>query len=231
MQIAHPLVARGVAEHSNFEADRVGRLLRTLRPVYAISFGTGSQARAAAARVRQRHGSVTGPGYRADDPDLLLWVHATLIDSALLVYERFVGPLSPPDAERYYAETAVFAELFGVPASVLPPTLEAFRRYVAETVATIEVSDEARRIARTIFSPTPLSPSMVWLAPVLLVAREVTAGLLPPRLREQYGMDWGAARDRLLDASAVASRALIPKLPRGWRAPPRVFLPPGASVV
>jgi uncharacterized protein (DUF2236 family) len=158
-------------------------------------------------------------------------VHATLIDTALLVYERFVGPLSPSDAERYYAETAIFAELFGVPASVLPPTLEAFRSYVAGAAATIEVSDEARRIARTIFAPTPLTPSMVWLAPVLLVAREVTAGLLPAPLRDQYGMAWGPARDRLLDAGAVASRALIPKLPRAWRAPPRVFLPPGASVV
>ncbi len=231
MQIAHPAVARGVAEHSDFEADPLGRLLRTLRPVYAISFGSQSQARAAAARVGRRHDAVVGSGYRASDPELLLWVHATLIDSALLTYRHFVAPLPRPDAERYYEETATIAQLFGVPPAALPPTLEAFERYVARQVATLEVSDDARRIARAIFAPSLRSPSTLWLAPALLLAREATAGLLPPRLRDQYGLRWGPTRERVLAATARSSRALLPRIPRAWRAPPPVFLPSGVSVV
>jgi uncharacterized protein (DUF2236 family) len=233
MQIAHPLVARGVAEHSDFEADRVGRLLRTLRPVYAISFGTAAQAGEAAARVRARHGAVTGPGYQANDPDLLLWVHATLIDSALRSYRTFVGDLAPADAARYYEESATFAELFGVPPDRLPPTLEDFDAYVARMVATLEVTDEARHIAHTIFAlPSWRSPSRssLWLAPALFVSREVTAGLLPPRLREQYRMPFGPVRARTLAAAARLSRLVVPRLPRSWRAPPRPLLPPGVRI-
>ncbi|MDA0351050.1 MAG: oxygenase MpaB family protein [Chloroflexi bacterium] len=226
MQIAHPLVAQGVAEHSDFAHDRIGRLLRTLRPVYAISFGTPAQAEAAAARVRHRHEAVSGSGYRATDPELLLWVHATLIDSALLTYQRFVQPLSRRDAERYYEESGRIGELFGVPPSMLPADLEGFERYVAGTVAELAVSATARRIAQTIFTPDPL-----WLAPALLLAREATAGLLPPRLRDQYGLRWGSPRARLLSGLAAGSRAVLPRLPRTWRAPPRPFLPAGVTVV
>ena len=226
MQIAHPLVARGIAEHSKFEADKIGRLLRTLRPVYAISFGARDQAEEAAARVRGRHASVSGVGYRATDPDLLLWVHATLIDSALLVYRRFVAPLTPVEAERYYEQTATIAELFGVPPSKLPGSLADFERYVSGMVETLEVSNDARRIARTIFAPSP-----IWLAPLLLASREVTAALLPAPLRRQYGLEVAAGRGRLVAGAAAASRFVAPRLPRTWRVPPRMLLPSGVRVV
>ena len=231
MQIAHPSVARGVAEHSNFEADPIGRLLRTLRPVYAISFGTEAQAHAAAARVRGRHDAVVGGGYRANDPDLLLWVHATLIDSALVTYRRFVAPLAPLEAARYYEQTATIARLFGVPPAILPPNLEAFDRYVAGQVATLQVGDDARRIAGAIFAPSIHGWRTLWLAPALLLAREATAGLLPPRLRDQYRLRWDARRERALALAAFTSRSMLPRLPRAWRAPPPPLLPSGVSVL
>ena len=82
MQIAHP-VAQGVAEHSEWRRDRFGRLLRTLRPMFAIVFGNAEELREAARGVNAVHRGVTGRGYDAVDPELLLWVHATLVDTAL----------------------------------------------------------------------------------------------------------------------------------------------------
>ncbi len=99
MQLAHPLVARGVAEHSGFQANPFARLQRTLAAVYAIVFGTEEEARQAVDTVRAVHDRVRGPGYEANDPRLLLWVHATLVDTALRVYSRFIGALSQREAE------------------------------------------------------------------------------------------------------------------------------------
>ena len=220
LQLAHPLVARGVAEHSSFEHDRIGRLLRTLRPTYAMVFGTPEQARAAAEGVRRRHARVTGDGYRALDPELLLWVYATLVDTALLMYDRFVEPLDPATAEAYYRDSWTLAGMWGVPAAALPPDLEAFRAYFDEMVATIEVTDEARRLAAQLFAlDSPLAPAL-WLS------RELTAGLLPPSLRRAYGLAWDPPRAALLSAAEHGSRLLLPLLPPALRAPPWFIMPP-----
>ena len=101
MQIAHPAIAAAVAEHSSFRSDPLQRLLRTLRPTLAMAFGTPTQAGRAVAMINATHRRVTGPGYGATDPALLLWVLATLIDTSLLMHERFVHPLRPAEAEAY----------------------------------------------------------------------------------------------------------------------------------
>src|SRR5205085_462622 len=115
MQLAHPAVAAGVADHSDFETDPFGRLRRTLEAETTLVFGTVEEAHATAARIRAVHERVTGPGYRAGDPDLLLWVHATLVDTALQLHSRFVRPLGRDEAEAYYQESTRLAELLGVP--------------------------------------------------------------------------------------------------------------------
>ena len=225
MQVAHPLVAAGVAEHSRFEADRFGRLLRTLRATYTLVFGSPEQARAAAERVNAAHSTVAGAGYYARDPALLLWVHATLVDSGIEAYSRFVRPLTCDERQRYYDECSQCAMLLGVPPSALPPSIEAFDAYVARMVATLEVSDDGRRIARAVFATRPLRS-----APVLVLARELTAGLLPRRLRAQFGLNWDPARAALLDGAARASRLAVPHLPRALRRPPRMLVPPGVRI-
>ncbi|MBM4443638.1 MAG: DUF2236 domain-containing protein, partial [Candidatus Rokubacteria bacterium] len=101
LRIAHPAVAAAVARHSRYRADPLARLLRTLRPTLAIVFGTPAEA---AARINAVHTRVAGPGYRATDPALLAWVLATLIDTALLMHDRFVRPLPAPVRARYYDE-------------------------------------------------------------------------------------------------------------------------------
>ena len=222
MQIAHPLVARGVAEHSDWRRDRGGRLLRTLRPMYAIVFGDAAEARAAARGVRAVHRGVAGPGYSARDPELLLWVHATLVDTALECRRRFAGPLPPDREAACYEDTKRVGRLLGVPAALLPPDLEAFAAYRDAAIASLEVSATARALARELCRPAPP------FGPLILPWRELTAGLLPPRLREAYGMAWGPARAAALEAACALSRRVLPLLPPALRRPPATLLPPSA---
>jgi uncharacterized protein (DUF2236 family) len=220
MQVAHPQVAAGVAEHSSFQNDRIGRLLRTLRPTLALAFGTSDQVRAAAARINAIHETVAGPGYRASDPALLAWVMATLIDTGLLMHDSFVRPLTAGEAEAYYRDMQACGRLLGIPDGGLPDGLPAFHAYVAAMVDSLQVSDEAREIGAAIFAPT--GP----IGPVMLGLRALTAGLLPPRLRDAFGLGWGPRRDRVLSATEAVSRRAWPLLPRRLRLPPPFLLPP-----
>jgi uncharacterized protein (DUF2236 family) len=143
LQVAHPLVAAGVVQHSDYRRDRWRRLGRTLRALYLITYGTKAEAGRAAAAVQTVHARVHGTTdvrlgrfppatpYSASDPELMLWVHATLVETSLTVYQRFVQALSPEDQERYYQEMALVARLFGTPASVIPPSLPEFHDYFA----------------------------------------------------------------------------------------------------
>ena len=205
MQVAHPLVARGVTEHSSYRTDRLGRLRRTLQPIYAMALGTPEEARAAAQRVRAVHEHVAGAGYHAEDPALLGWVLATLID-----------------AEAYYRAMVGIGAMLGMPRSALPETLHEFDAYVEEMVATLDVSGDSRLIARELFAPVPGAP---WLTPAMPIARQLTSGLLPSRLREQYGLSWGPRREALLRSVAGITRAMRPTPPALLTRPPDVLLP------
>jgi len=219
MQIAHPLVARGVAEHSNFRADRIDRLLRTLRPMMAMVFGDSEQALAAAERVSRAHDAVRGPGYAAKDPDLLLWVFATLVDTSVLMYRRFVGPLEAPELGAYYEDMRRIAPLLCIDDSTLPGSLDELLEYVRAMSESLFVSAEARDIARALFQSNVLS----W--PFLASARWLTAGLLPEPLRTQFGLPWSPRRERVLSTLAAISRLVLPRLPGALRAPPWFLMP------
>jgi uncharacterized protein (DUF2236 family) len=213
MQLAHPLVARGVAEHSGFEAEPFARLQRTLDASFAIVFGTEKSARRMARRVRAIHRRVQGEGYAANDPALLLWVHATLVDTALRVHARFLRPLGSAEAAAYYRQSMVVAELLGVPLDEQPPDLVAFRSYVRGMVGSLEVTDDARRLAASV-----LHPAVPLIGPPLgVVVGQLTAGLLPPPLRRAYGLSWDPAREAALQAAALASRAALPLVPAPLR--------------
>lgn len=211
MQLAHPQVAAGVADHSDFTTDPMARLRRTLDATFTIVFGTTAQAMQTAASLRAVHDRVVGPGYAANDPALLMWVHATLVDTALRVHARFLRPLPPDDAERYYVESMTVAEVLGVPRAAQPPDLAAFRAYVREMVGSLEVSDTARRLARGILRPrTPLGPA---LEPAVLLARQLTVGLLPAPLRAGYRLSWDRPRQTALMLVGAASRQVLPRVP------------------
>jgi uncharacterized protein (DUF2236 family) len=215
MQLAHPLVAQGVADHSGFQSNPWSRLQRTLEASYTIVFGSTAAAEQTAAQVQAVHRRVVGPGYSANDPSLLLWVHATLVDTAMRVYRRFVGPLSAGEAAAYYEESKTVAALLGCPVDAQPDTLDDFRAYVREMVATLEVGDTARGLARSILHPR--APLVV--SPAFALGRELTVGLLPRPLREGYGLRWDARRQAALLAAGLSSRAVLPRLPGFLRRP------------
>jgi uncharacterized protein (DUF2236 family) len=219
MQVAHPKVAAGVAHHSDFPARAMERLRRTLDLTLATVYGTEEEADAAARAIRAVHDRVTGlvdgDRYEANDPALLQWVNATLIDTTLLVYRRFVGPLSRDEEERYYQETREAAVVFGIPADVVPPDLGAFRASVDEVLEgpALRATPEGRRLVDDILRP-PLP--LRWRLPTEGV-RLLTLALLPARVRELFGLRAGPAARLALVTASTASRAMLPVLPRRLR--------------
>jgi uncharacterized protein (DUF2236 family) len=216
LQVAHPLVAAGVVDHSGYDRDLWRRLVGTLRALYLITFGDRAEAERAGARVRSVHARVAGrtreplgpfpagTPYSACDPVLQVWVHSTLVYSSLAAYELFVSPLSPRERERYHREMNVVAELFGVPRSVLPRTYEEFcGGFEAELAAgTIAVTAPARRVAEVVLAARLPAPLRL-LAPAHRLA---TARILPERLREEYGLRLGALHQLALPVAGGAVR-------------------------
>jgi uncharacterized protein (DUF2236 family) len=197
LQLAHPLVAAGVAEHSDFREDPLRRLVATINTSLAVTFGDRAQAAAAAEAVRRVHEHVAGrlpqaqgpweagTAYRAGDPELALWVFATLVETGLDGYELFVAPLTPGDRCRYYAESAPFAAAFGAGPPVLPATYEEFRDYYGAMVRErLVIGDLAREQARAVLRARlgglPVAPPAVLLAGLLLPPRVRAAYRVPP---------------------------------------------------
>ena len=218
MQLAHPLVAAAVADHSDFLADPFGRLWNTLDLTLTVCFGDEESSQAAAARITEVHRGVVGEregrAYEALDPDLLLWVHATLVDTALVTYQRFVGRMTTSASARYYEDMKRQAATLGVPAEALPATYPGFAAYVVTTVDSLRVSEEARELSEGVLSPT-VTPILL---PVIRAFSFVTTGLMPERLREGFGLTWSPAKERLLDAIASGIRlGVVPLLPSEFR--------------
>ena len=215
MQAAHPVVAAGVARHSTYRTDPFGRLLRTLTSSFDVIFGSRSRAEATIRRVNAIHAAVRGelPGggrYSALDPEALLWVHATLVDTALRVYSRFVAPLSPDEEQAYHREAARVAVLLRVPVGDIPDTIGELRAWMDAMMssAAVRVTPDAREIARTVLYPTPWLPRVVWDA-----AHLISLATLPDPLRRQYGIPWSAARERGVDRAAAVIRRAMPLIP------------------
>ena len=227
MQLAHPLVAAAVGQHSTYARDPWARTLATLDLTQRMTFGTRREARQAARHVNWLHADVkgtldeqageynAGTPYHARQPDLLLWVFATLVDTARFMYPRVVGPLSSADWEAYYQEAKRVVLLLGLPLDHIPPTLAEFDTYMAQMLrgAALTTTLEAQAVARTVLR----MPVPVVLRPAFALGGEVTAGWLPERLREIYGLRWDDGRQRLLDAGTAGMRCLLPAVPAALR--------------
>jgi uncharacterized protein (DUF2236 family) len=229
LQIAHPAVAAGVADHSDFRADPWRRLAGTLRSYLTIVYGATGAARGEIRRLNTLHRGITGPGYAARDPELSLWVHATLVDSTMAVYDAWLEPLSRDRRAAFYTETRPIGRAFGVPDALLPTDLEAFDAYVAGMLAPagpVRVTDVARELAVVVLRP-PLAPLLPALGVVPAGAYAWTlwpsVSLLPASVREDYGLRWGT-RERLVSAWLVAGwRAWRPVLPASFRQMPKAL--------
>jgi uncharacterized protein (DUF2236 family) len=232
MQAAHPVAFAGFFEATTMLAEPYPRLERTARVLQLIGFGTKAEADAATAPVRRVHARVrgtlrqaagpfpAGTPWRADDPELLLWIIATLVDSNLLVYQRYVGPLTEDEQEAYWQDFRLLAKQFGLAYEDTPRDLDAFRAYVDEMLASgdLWVGDKARELAVEIVMrpPVPLQ-----FRPLLEVANQITVGLLPPEVRRLYGFSWDPVRGLAVRGGAEYLRRLVvPLLPDRWRIAP-----------
>jgi uncharacterized protein (DUF2236 family) len=192
VQALEPRAMAAVDQHSDYRADPWRRLDRTVRFILATTYGDTAEAEAAAGIVRaiheRVHGTdpVTGRAYSADDPDLLLWIHAAEVHSVVITYRRYAARLSDADADRYVAEMAAVAELLGLPADMAPRSMTELRDYLRGMGAELQVTPAARRAMRMIFAPPmPLALRPLWVVPVT-----ATVAVLPRVARRQYGLPW-----------------------------------------
>lgn len=232
LQIAHPHVAEGVMQHSDFLADPVKRLRGTLRTTMDLVFGDGPHADRAVRHLNHIHAAVqgevddpmardvAGPAYRALDPDLLLWVQATLIVTSVRAYAAWVGPLTAADRDAFWAEARDVGQRIGIPLSRSPSDwagLEAYFERMLAPDGPLQVTPTARRLAPSIIRPPlPFLPG-----PLADLATIPALTLLPPRLREAFGIPWGPGREALATLLVPALRVWVRVMPAGWRAMPQ----------
>lgn len=235
LQLAHPLVAEGVDQHSDFRADPWRRLAGTLRSYLAIVYGSTATARAEIRRLNALHRTISGPvrdpvarevhgpAYDARDPELAMWVHATLVDSTLVAADAWLEPVSRDRRRRYYDETRPIGRAFGIPDDVLPRDLDAFEVYLERMLAPdgpIQPSALARSLAPWVLRPPlgPIVPALGWLPrPLYSWVLWPSVGLLPERVRDGYGLRFGPAQRAVSRWLVAGFRAWCPWLPTSLR--------------
>jgi uncharacterized protein (DUF2236 family) len=230
LQVAHPTVGAGVRDHSTFEQDPWGRLLRTTDYLFLLSYG-GREAGPMGRRLRELHKSIKGENpdgsrYHALEPEAYAWVQATLFEGAIRAHLRFVGPLSTAEIERMYSEFMPLGRLIGIRPGDLPESWPEFIEYYETTVNDTLVHHETVDRVLRAFSDPGLPPQLpdafelVWRllrVPPSRVLWVTSIGLLPRILRDRFGLDWTRGNAVELRALGAASRALGPVLPKPAR--------------
>ncbi len=223
---AHPVAFAGFFAHTGALDDPYARLQRTATVMDAVAFGTRARADRLTARVRAMHRRVSGElseaagpfpagtPYRADDPELLLWILAALAESAMLVYRKYVRSLSRDELDALWRDYRVVGRRFGLREREMPRDIDAFEAYMAAMYAggDLHVTPEARALAIDIVlhPPVPLH-----LRPLVELVNQITVGLLPPDIRRQYGFSWDPLRAAALHGGAeYVKRLVLPVIAR-----------------
>lgn len=225
LQLAHPWVAAAIAEHSRTFADPIGRFHRTFDVVFTMVFGSLDSAVAAARHLYRRHATIvgllpeasgpfaSGTAYYANDQSALRWVHATLVESAVIAHDLALPALSLEEREQYWAESRLFGALFGLTSADLPADWASFVAYSQDMVQsdTLTVSPTARQVAGQIFAGGPrwLRPPRWYLA--------LSARTLPERLRVGFGLAFDEHENRAADRALAWIRRVYPKMPARLR--------------
>jgi uncharacterized protein (DUF2236 family) len=229
MMAAHPVAFEGFFLSTGALDDPYVRLRRTAEVMDAIAWGTSARARRMTGRVRAMHrrarGVLPAPAGRfpagtpwaADDPELLLWIVACLVDSAVLVYERYVGALRPEEREAYWTDYRIVGRHFGLRDADMPADWPAFEAYMSAMLASgdLVVTPTAREVGIEVVlrPPVPLRAR-----PLVELSNFITVGLLPGAIRRQYGFSWDPARELALRGGAeYVKRVLVPLLPERLR--------------
>jgi len=225
MQAAHPVAFEGFFAHTGALDEPYERLARTAEVMNTIAFGSRAEADRATRRVRSMHSRVrgelerpagrfpAGTPFAADDPELLLWVLATLVDSALVFFGKYVASLSQAERDAYWQDYRVIGGLFGLKDHEMPADIGALDEYMRDmlTGPDLFVTSAARELALQIVMRPPVGLAK---RPVLEVVNFITVGLLPAGLRRQYGLSWDPLRSLMLRGGAeYAKRVLVPLAP------------------
>ncbi len=191
VQALEPRAMAGVVQHSDYKADPWGRLNRTVRFVLHTTYGDTPTAEAACRAVLRIHDRVhgvdpvSGHAYSAHDPDLLLWIHAVEVHSAVFSYRSYAGRLADDDADRYVDEMVRVAELLGMPGDIAPRTMGELREYL-HGVEGLQATPGARDSMRLILGPPlPLPLRPLWVLPA-----SAAVASLPRFARRMYGLPW-----------------------------------------
>lgn len=233
MQAAHPLVAQGAIDHSNYASDPYGRLERTVEWVTVVCFGTTEEATRATARVVALHRRVkghvpaptatkqvpSGTAYTADDPELLRWVHASFVETMLATHDALVGGLHEEERDAFVHEWDAVAALFGLPRRLLWRDARAMRTYVRRQVerGPARPGPGSRTVAETVLRPPVSSPA---LRPAAELLAFVAVGLLPDPVRRGYGLPWTPAHAAGHRAVRIWLRSMRHAMPRRFRISP-----------
>lgn len=218
MQAAHPIVAQGAMDHSAFAQDPFGRVYRTILGMSVLIFGSSAEANAMARHINHLHHTVqgtlsesigrykAGEHYSAMEPLALLWVHIAFVDSLLMAYQTFVGPLTPEQREQYWQESCRYARHLGLTDATLPATYVAAQQHIRDALPSgeIAVGAAAQFIAHEVLFPRlPLLRRPLWM-----IVRIITVGQLPPDIRKAYGLRWNIAHKTVFQMARGATHLL-----------------------
>jgi uncharacterized protein (DUF2236 family) len=230
LQVGHPTVGAGVSEHSDFRADPWGRLLRTLDYSYAMTYGGPGLAGEMGRRIREMHKRIKGmkpdgERYSALEPEAYAWVHATLAHSIVRAHELLATPIPDTEIERFYAEWRRGGRLIGVRERDLPESWAEFGEYFEHMVAErLERTAAVEEVLESLAAPTRpdlrFLPEAAWRFARIPAAHQmtlITGGLLSPRLRDLYGVEWSGAKERQLRLLAAVSQRATPLMPAALR--------------
>ncbi len=217
VQALHPLAMAGVDQHSGWRRDPVGRLAATSAYTTTVTYGDRASAGRVAAQVRAIHervrgvDTVTGRPYAAGDPALLRWVHAALVDSALVACELFGTPLTGEDADAYVREMTIAAELLGVPHGQVPASVAELRRYLEEVRPELRRTPAAAESMGYLLDPPGLDEE---IAELWQDIRDAAVASLPGWAREEYGYPapeplTGARREEIRQALGVLDAVFL----------------------
>lgn len=226
LQIAAKGVGLGVSAHSSFTLRPLQRARRSIVYIYAMAFGTEAERRIVTDATHKAHSRVKGPGYDANDVDLQLWVAATTYWSLLTGYEEVYGKLDDETAEKIYNEFSVMATGLRVPPEKWPKDRQAFDEYWNKTVAELEITDEAKEVAKDVLNPAAHLKSWgPWLYALLSgpSARITTTELLPERIRNEFGIPSTLYTKGHYQFMKQVNKMVYPLLPESARHAPKNY--------
>ena len=223
LQVAHPWVTAGIDEHSVVRNDPLGRARRTFYHILSVTYGSMPQVMASANQVRDIHEEIEGhlpeesgafergSEYRANEINAMIWVHATLWETIVHMYEKMEEPLTQQEKDRFYEETKLFAMLFGIPEQALPADWNEFMEYnrAMWNSPQLTVTPAAMQLKKDLFKP-----QSIWMIFPMWGQEIITSAELPPRIREEYDMKygwWQKMNYAWMRAGAWTLGALLPK--------------------